>query len=131
MPSASIGDDSVAVVVVTHNSSDVVEGLVGSLPAGMAEVSWHLVVADNASADDSLAVLRGCAPDATVVALPDNRGYAAGINAAVAAAPAHTAVLVLNPDVRLAPGASRSCSPSCDAPGPASSSPGSTTRPET
>jgi N-acetylglucosaminyl-diphospho-decaprenol L-rhamnosyltransferase len=47
------------------------------------------------------------APRATVVRLPTNRGYAAGINAAVAAAPPHTAVLVLNPDVRLGPGCVR------------------------
>ncbi len=40
--------------------------------------------------------------------LPVNRGYAAGINAGVAAHPGHhTAVLVLNPDVRLAPGCGR------------------------
>src|SRR5665811_2530774 len=44
------------------------------------------------------------APDATVVEMGRNAGYAAGINAAVAAAPPHTAVLVLNPDVRLGAG---------------------------
>ena len=33
-----------------------------------------------------------------------NAGYAAGINAAVRAAPPHSAILVLNPDVRLMPG---------------------------
>lgn len=94
----------VAVVVVTHNSADVIPGLIGSLGAGMGDVSWHLVVADNRSDDDSVVVTRRLVPDATVLALPDNRGYAAGINAAVAAAPPHTAVLVLNPDVRLLPG---------------------------
>jgi N-acetylglucosaminyl-diphospho-decaprenol L-rhamnosyltransferase len=93
--------EQVVVVVVTYNSADVIEGLVASLASGMGEVPWHLVVADNASVDDTLDVLRRCAPRATVVAMPANRGYAAGINAAVAAAPEHTAVLVLNPDVRL------------------------------
>ena len=97
-------NELVAVVVVTHNSADVVPGLVASLDAGMDDVPWHLVVADNLSSDDSVSVTRRLAPGATVLALPDNRGYAAGINAAVAAAPPHTAVLVLNPDVRLRPG---------------------------
>lgn len=97
-------NESVVVVVVTYNSADVVPGLVDSLGSGMADVSWHLVVADNASADGTVDVVRRVAPAATVLELPDNRGYAGGINAAVAAAPPHTAVLVLNPDVRLEPG---------------------------
>lgn len=97
-------EESVAVVVVTHNSAEVVLDLVASLGPGLGEVSWHLVVADNASHDHTVQVVREAAPDATILALPDNRGYAAGINAAVAAAPEHSAVLVLNPDVRLESG---------------------------
>lgn len=97
-------NERVAVVVVTYDSRAVIADLVASLDAGMGEVPWHLVVADNASQDDTVAVVREVAPDATVLALADNRGYAAGINAAVAAAPPHSAVLVLNPDVRLEPG---------------------------
>ena len=103
MTSVPIEDLPVAVVVVTHNSADVVPGLVASLGPGLGAVTWHMVVADNASHDNTLDIVRTVAPDATVLALLDNRGYAAGINAAVAAAPPHTAVLVLNPDVRLAP----------------------------
>jgi GT2 family glycosyltransferase len=88
-------------VVVTYNSADVLPGLVASLVPGLGDVPWHLVVADNASADGSAAVARQLVPSATVIETGGNRGYAAGINAAVAAAPPHTAVLVLNPDVRL------------------------------
>ena len=93
----------VAVVVVTFNSADVLPGLLASLPAGLATTTWHLVVADNASTDDSVAVARRLHPEATVVPMGRNAGYAAGINAAVAAAGPHDAVLVLNPDVRLQP----------------------------
>ena len=95
--------EHVAVVVVTYNSADVIEGLVASLAPGMGEVPWHLVVADNASVDDTVDILRRCATQSTLVAMRGNRGYAAGINAAIAAAQEHTAVLVLNPDVRLGP----------------------------
>jgi GT2 family glycosyltransferase len=66
-------------------------------------LDWHLTVADNASSDDTIAVLREYAPEARVVETGRNGGYAAGINAAVAAAAPHDAVLVLNPDIRLAP----------------------------
>jgi N-acetylglucosaminyl-diphospho-decaprenol L-rhamnosyltransferase len=101
---AAQAEAHVAVVVVTYNSAQVLPGLLESLPSGLSGVAWHLVVADNASSDDSVGVVRRLAPAATVVETGRNGGYAAGINAAVAAAGPHTAVLVLNPDVRLEPG---------------------------
>ncbi len=66
---------------------------------------WHLAVADNDSQDGTVETLRRLAPDATVVPMGRNAGYAAGINAAVAAVgQPGRATLVLNPDVRLGPG---------------------------
>jgi N-acetylglucosaminyl-diphospho-decaprenol L-rhamnosyltransferase len=94
----------VAVLVVTFNSADLVPDLIGSLEAGLAGVDWHLTVADNASADDTVAVLRDLAPGATIVEMGRNAGYAAGINAAAKAAGPRTAFLILNADVRLEPG---------------------------
>jgi GT2 family glycosyltransferase len=96
--------ESVAVIVVTYHSESLLPELIASLGPGLAPVPWHLVVADNASTDATVETVRRLAPAATVVELAGNRGYAAGINAAVAAAGPHTAVLVLNPDVRLGPG---------------------------
>jgi len=95
--------ERVAVVVVTYNSEPLVADLIASLPAGLAGVDWSLTVADNDSTDDVVARVRELAPDAKVVETGRNGGYAAGINAAVAAAPPHDAVLTLNPDVRLGP----------------------------
>ena len=92
------------VVVVTFNSAHLLADLFDSLPAGLGDLPWRLVVADNASGDDSVAVVRRLAPTATVVPMGRNAGYAAGINAAVAAVGPGRATLVLNPDVRLAPG---------------------------
>jgi N-acetylglucosaminyl-diphospho-decaprenol L-rhamnosyltransferase len=95
---------SVLVAVVTYNSADLLADLVESLPDGLAGLGWELVFADNASADDSVAEARRVAPDAHVVSVGRNAGYAAGVNAAVAGARReHDAVLVLNPDVRLDP----------------------------
>jgi N-acetylglucosaminyl-diphospho-decaprenol L-rhamnosyltransferase len=98
----------VAVVVVTYQSEPLLPDLITSLGPGLAGLSWHLVVADNNSTDGTVGALRRLAPQATVVRLRTNRGYAAGINAAVAAAGPFHALLVLNPDVRLAPGSARS-----------------------
>ena len=95
---------TVAVVVVTYNSAGLLDDLVASLDDGLKGVSWHLTVTDNASADGTVGKLRSLAPAATVIEMGRNAGYAAGINAAVRAAPPHSAILVLNPDVRLTPG---------------------------
>ena len=97
-------DETVAVVVVTYHSEPLLPDLIKSFETGLAGLRWHLTVADNDSRDGTVATLRELAPSATVVEMGGNLGYAAGINAAVAAAPPHTAVLVLNPDVRLGPG---------------------------
>ncbi len=98
------GREVVAVVVVTYHSAPLLADLLASLPAGLAGLGWHLTVADNGSTDATVPTLRRLARVATVVEMGANRGYAAGVNAAVAAARPHTAVLVLNPDVRLEPG---------------------------
>ncbi|MGH8905621.1 MAG: glycosyltransferase [Egibacteraceae bacterium] len=100
--------DQVTLAVVTWNSAALISDFVSALPAALRGVdSYELVVADNASADDTLEAVRTCAPTATVVALDRNGGYAAGVNAAVAAATESGAVLVLNPDVLLRPGSVR------------------------
>ena len=95
---------AITVAVVTWNSAQVLPGLISSLPAGTGGVPYHLVVVDNASSDDTVAVVRALRPDATVVEMRRNAGYAAGVNAAVGATRGAPAVLVLNPDVRLGPG---------------------------
>jgi len=77
----SAAGESVAIVVVTYNSAALLADLIASLPAGLGEVPYHLIFADNASADDSVAVARRLAPAATVLEVGRNAGYAAGINA--------------------------------------------------
>jgi GT2 family glycosyltransferase len=100
----SLSDQTVAVVVVTYNSERLLDDLLSSLEDGLKGVTWHLTVADNASADRTVPTLRRLAPAATIIEMGRNAGYAAGINAAVIAALPHSAILILNPDVRLMPG---------------------------
>ncbi|MBT2409888.1 glycosyltransferase family 2 protein [Streptomyces sp. ISL-12] len=98
---------TVAVIVVTWNSAPVLPGFLAALEDGMAGLDWRLVVADNDSADDTVEVLRTLAPAATVVRTGRNAGYAAGINAAVAAAGDFGTALVCNPDVRMRQGCAK------------------------
>lgn len=90
-------------VIVTHNSASVIEELLDSLPAGLAPYTGDIVVVDNASSDDTLDRLVGRS-DCTVVRSA-NVGYSGGINRGVREAARAPAILVLNPDVRLRPGA--------------------------
>lgn len=96
------------VLVVTHDSRRLLPALVGSLPAGLGGVDTHqVVVVDNASRDGTADLVARLLPDALLVRRATNDGYAAGINAGVAAATPSRAVLVLNPDVRLGVGSAR------------------------
>jgi GT2 family glycosyltransferase len=104
-------DVIVAVAVVAWNSSGVIGDLLASLDDGLAGSRWHLTVADNASDDyaETAAILDRWSLDheavpCRIVQTGRNAGYAAGINAALAAAEPYTAALVLNPDIRLAAG---------------------------
>jgi N-acetylglucosaminyl-diphospho-decaprenol L-rhamnosyltransferase len=94
----------VVVAVVTYNSEHVVTELLRSLPAGLQGCTWSLIVADNASQDATVELVRTSVPSAHIVSLERNLGYAAGINAALANAPPAGAALVLNADTRLIDG---------------------------
>ena len=101
---------TVAVVIVTFNSADVLPSCLESLRDGGADGVrlTDVVVVDNASCDASAEIAK-TADDLPVslVQLTENAGYAAGLNAGVATLGSRPpdAVLVLNPDCRLRPGA--------------------------
>lgn len=102
---ASPHSPSVALVIVTFQSARLLPELFRSLPAAMAGIAdYEVLIVDNASKDETLAVARELAPGARIIALDTNQGYAAGVNAGIGAASARDAVLVLNPDIRLRPG---------------------------
>jgi GT2 family glycosyltransferase len=109
-------DRPVTVVVVTYQSRAVLPGCLATLPAALAGLEWHLVVADNASTDGTLELVRDLYPQAELVRLDGNRGYAAGINAALRCAPPSYHALVLNPDIRLGPSSVRALVKALDDP---------------
>lgn len=90
------------VVVVTYNSAHVIAELLDSLPAALGGLLADIVVVDNGSTDATVALLHG--RGGCRVVRSSNEGYAAGINRGVAELTGVDAVLILNPDVRLAPG---------------------------
>lgn len=94
----------VAVVVVTYNNADDVGPLVASLRKEAADVRIKVVVADN-SPDESTFLELSHHPDVTAVRTGGNLGYAGGINAALSLAGEAGSYLILNPDLRVEPGA--------------------------
>jgi N-acetylglucosaminyl-diphospho-decaprenol L-rhamnosyltransferase len=97
---------TVSIIIVNFNAGAVLAQTLASLPDGLSGVEWEAVVVDNDSSDGSeCAALAG---DARVrlLRLPDNAGFAFGVNAG-ATATSSPFVLILNPDCALSRGAVR------------------------
>ncbi len=91
----------VSIVVVAYNdATDLPRTLTSAV--GQEGVSVELIVVDNASSDRSRDVAAVFAPQARIVALPENVGFAAGMNCGIEASSGRY-VLALNPDCRLEP----------------------------
>jgi GT2 family glycosyltransferase len=91
------------IAIVLYNSADTLADCLRSIREELDSGFAELVAVDNASPDDSVAVLRAEFPAARVVELDGNRGFAAGANAALARASGRY-WLLLNPDVRVPAG---------------------------
>jgi GT2 family glycosyltransferase len=98
----------VRVGIVTWNTAECIGACLDALPAALAGLDAEVVVVDNASSDDSVAIAERH-PGVRVVRNPDNRGYARAMNQALRGE--HGArtdaefLIALNPDTRCPPGA--------------------------
>ena len=93
----------VDIIIVTYNSARVIGDLLDSLPAALGDITANVIIVDNGSTDSTVKILldRG---DCQLVQ-STNIGYAAGINRGVREGSGANAILILNPDTRLLPGA--------------------------
>ncbi len=105
-----------AVIVVAYRSAGDLPGLLDTLPAAAGGLRLRVVVVDNDSGDDIAGALAGRA-GVTLVPAGGNLGYAGGINVGRRHTGPARAVAVLNPDLRLAPGALRLLVDAVTAPG--------------
>jgi len=97
---------SLSVVIVTFNSASVLPPLLDSLPAGLEGIDdFEVIVVDNDSRDASAELAQAHPLRPKLVRMGRNAGYAAGINAAASVAFADSDLLILNPDLRVYPGA--------------------------
>jgi len=100
------GPADVAVVVVTYNSCEDINRLLADLRREAVTCSIRVVVVDNDSSD-STNELVSAHDDVILRSAGANIGYAGGINVARRHAGDCRAILVLNPDLRILPGAVR------------------------
>ena len=89
----------VSVVIVTWNSAPFLRRCLAAL-ASQSYPEVDLIHIDNASDDDSVAIVRECAPQARQIINDSNRGFSAAVNQGVRAARGEF-VLLLNPDAYL------------------------------
>jgi N-acetylglucosaminyl-diphospho-decaprenol L-rhamnosyltransferase len=99
----------VGIVIVNWNTRDLLRGCLRSLAASDPSVKRRVVVVDNASGDDSVAMLRAEFPEVIVLENAQNIGYAAANNLGLrrlgfgqpCAPEAPRYALLLNPDTEL------------------------------
>ena len=88
-------------VVVSYNSGKFLEKNLQSL-VNQDSPFKQIIVVDNHSTDNSLAICAAFAPGVKVIALPDNHGYARAANIGIANSDSHL-LLVANADIFLDP----------------------------
>jgi GT2 family glycosyltransferase len=85
LPDNQSGTPHLSIVVLNWNVAGLLAACLRSLPAACGD--WwprtEVIVVDNASTDDSLALLREEFPDVRVIALPENVGFSAGNNTGI------------------------------------------------
>lgn len=91
-----------AIVILNYNGRHHLEQYLGGVVDSL-ETNTRLIVADNASTDDSVVWLQQHFPSIELIELPENLGFAAGYNEALALVKAEIYVL-LNSDVRVSRG---------------------------
>jgi len=103
-----------SIVVVTWNTRDLVLECLASVEEAIRHtaredpIRVEIIVVDNGSSDATAEALAERFPEAGVLRLPRNLGFAAGSNRGLAAARGRTALL-LNSDTKLVPGVLERC----------------------
>ena len=94
-----------SVITVSYNTRDLLRGCLDSVISTLGSgLEYELLVVDNASTDDSVAMVRDCFPQVRLFDNLENRGFATGSNQAIAESSGRY-VILLNPDTVVREGA--------------------------
>jgi GT2 family glycosyltransferase len=86
-----------SIIIVNWNTRDLLRDCLASVQAGLGPLEAEIWVVDNGSTDGSIQMLMDKFPDLRLISNPDNRGFAAANNQALARALGRH-VLLLNTD---------------------------------
>jgi len=92
-----------SIIIVNYKTAPLTKALIESLLPQEIVGGCEIIVVDNNSMDDSVALLRSDFPEITVIDNEANVGLAAGVNKGIAAAKGQY-YLILNPDMIALPG---------------------------
>jgi GT2 family glycosyltransferase len=93
-----------SVIILNYNAAAHVYRCLNSLAAGCEGLTYETIVVDNASPRPGIAQAVAAFPGVRLVRRERNGGFSAGVNTGIASARA-AAILTLNPDTTLSPGA--------------------------
>jgi GT2 family glycosyltransferase/glycosyltransferase involved in cell wall biosynthesis len=99
-----VSPEGVSIVIPTWNARDLLATYLPSLRAATARAAfpWEVIVVDNGSTDGSAAFVREVFPEFRVLELPENRGFAEGVNAGARDA-RYRVLYALNNDMEVSP----------------------------
>lgn len=90
------------VITVTWSSAALIEEQILSVQKACKNIRYEQIIVDNASPDNTVALIREKHPEVTLIANSENKGFAAANNQGLAVAQGEF-LLFLNPDMRLMP----------------------------
>lgn len=93
-----------SIVILVYRSGGLLRHCLKGLRAAPPSHEYEVIVVDNNSQDGTVAMLRSDFPEVRAIASPVNGGFAAGNNLGLLAARGR-AILILNPDLVVFPGA--------------------------
>jgi N-acetylglucosaminyl-diphospho-decaprenol L-rhamnosyltransferase len=94
---------TLSIIILTYNPGTILLDCLRSLPAGVNDLTYEVIVVDNASTDGLVQQAQAAFPHHRYILNPDNRGFAGGNNQGLAQATGDY-LLLLNPDVIVEPG---------------------------
>lgn len=90
----------ISIIIVNWNTCDLLRRCLASIKAHGADLALEIIVVDNASADDSVAMVRREFPQVRLIVSPENLGYTGGNNLGAQEVGGRY-LLILNPDTEI------------------------------